>query len=143
MRRATLEYGKYSSRYDAFLNGEILNAFNPSLGQCGCDGYWGVRSVRAGTSVRKAGRDQRTQCKTVQRNGGDRYHSCPLSGYDHVRFFSCQDYGNTIGGKGQIQGKRKEIFLVDMISEPSRITLKLRNQKVAGIQIDEGSESPL
>ncbi len=32
IRRATLEYCQYSSRYDAFRRGEILNAFNPAFG---------------------------------------------------------------------------------------------------------------
>ncbi|MGN1346270.1 MAG: Gfo/Idh/MocA family protein [Eubacteriales bacterium] len=32
IRRATLEFCQYSSRYDRFRAGEILNAFNPSLG---------------------------------------------------------------------------------------------------------------
>lgn len=32
LRRAVLEYCQYSSRYDAFRRGEILNAFNPKYG---------------------------------------------------------------------------------------------------------------
>ena len=32
LRRAVFEYCQYSSRYDKFKNGEILNAFDPSLG---------------------------------------------------------------------------------------------------------------
>ena len=32
IRRAVFEYCQYSSRYDAFRRGEILNAFNPSYG---------------------------------------------------------------------------------------------------------------
>ncbi len=32
IRRATLEFCQYSSRYDAFLAGEVKNAFDPSLG---------------------------------------------------------------------------------------------------------------
>lgn len=31
LRRVTLEYCQYSSRYDRFLSGEILNAFDPTL----------------------------------------------------------------------------------------------------------------
>ena len=31
VRRATLSYCQYSSRYDAFRNGDIANAFNPAL----------------------------------------------------------------------------------------------------------------
>lgn len=31
LRRVTMEYCQYSSRYDRFRNGEILNAFNPEL----------------------------------------------------------------------------------------------------------------
>ena len=31
IRRATLEFCQYSSRYDKFLAGEVLNAFNPKL----------------------------------------------------------------------------------------------------------------
>lgn len=32
LRRVSLEYCQYSSRYDAFKRGEILNAFNPAFG---------------------------------------------------------------------------------------------------------------
>jgi len=32
LRRASLEYCQYSSRYDAFRRGEVLNAFNPAFG---------------------------------------------------------------------------------------------------------------
>ena len=32
LRRANLEYCQYSSRYDAFRRGDILNAFNPAFG---------------------------------------------------------------------------------------------------------------
>lgn len=31
LRRATFQYGKYSSRYDRFRQGQVLNAFNPAL----------------------------------------------------------------------------------------------------------------
>lgn len=31
VRRATFQYGKYSSRYDKFRQGQVLNAFNPAL----------------------------------------------------------------------------------------------------------------
>lgn len=31
LRRATFEYCQYSGRYDSFRNGEVLNAFDPSL----------------------------------------------------------------------------------------------------------------
>lgn len=31
IRRATFQYGKYSSRYDKFRQGQVLNAFNPAL----------------------------------------------------------------------------------------------------------------
>lgn len=32
LRRANLEYCQYSSRYDAFRRGEVMNAFNPAFG---------------------------------------------------------------------------------------------------------------
>lgn len=34
LRRASLEFCQYSSRYDAFLNGEVLRAFDPTIGNC-------------------------------------------------------------------------------------------------------------
>ena len=34
VRRASLEFCQYSSRYDAFLRGEVLRAFDPTIGNC-------------------------------------------------------------------------------------------------------------
>ncbi len=34
LRRASLEFCQYSSRYDAFLSGEVLRAFDPTIGNC-------------------------------------------------------------------------------------------------------------
>ena len=34
LRRASFEYCQYSSRYDKFLSGEVLRAFDPQIGNC-------------------------------------------------------------------------------------------------------------
>ena len=125
VRRATLEYGKYSSRYDAFLNGEILNAFNPSLANAAVMDI-GVYAVYG--LVRLFGKPEEIRGLNVKLSNGMEGIGTILARYpgmiSEILYSKITD---TIG-ESQIQGEKGNI-LVDMISEPSRITLKLRNQK--------------
>lgn len=124
VRRATLEYGKYSSRYDAFLNGEVLNAFNPSLANAAVMDI-GVYAVYG--LVRLFGKPEEIRGLNVKLSNGMEGIGTILARYPgmigEVLYSKITD---TIG-ESQIQGEKGNI-LVDMISEPSRITLKLRNQ---------------
>ncbi len=125
VRRATLEYGKYSSRYDAFLNGEVLNAFNPSLANAAVMDI-GVYAVYG--LVRLFGKPEEIRGLNVKLSNGMEGIGTILARYPgmigEVLYSKITD---TIG-ESQIQGEKGNI-LVDMISEPSRITLKLRNQE--------------
>lgn len=125
VRRATLEYGKYSSRYDAFLNGEILNAFNPSMANAAIMDI-GVYAVYG--LVRLFGKPEEITGFNIKLSNGMEGIGTILARYPGmISEVLYSKITNTLG-ESQIQGEKGNI-MVDMISEPSRITLKLRNQK--------------
>ncbi len=125
VRRATLEYGKYSSRYDAFLNGEVLNAFNPSLANAAVMDI-GVYAVYG--LVRLFGKPEEIRGLNVKLSNGMEGIGTILARYPEMIGEVLYSKITDTMGESQIQGEKGNI-LVDMISEPSRITLKLRNQE--------------
>lgn len=125
IRRATLEYGKYSSRYDAFKKGEILNAFNPALANAAVMDI-GVYAVYA--MVRLFGKPEQICGFSIFLENGMEGLGTILARYpgmiSEVLYSKITD---TIGGS-QIQGELGNI-LIDRISEPEKIILKMRNQE--------------
>lgn len=101
LRRATLSYCQYSSRYDKFKAGEILNAFNPSLSN-GALMDIGVYCV---------------------------HPAALLFGMPKAVHASCVKLSNGVDGAlgSEFQGEAGSL-VVDHISVPQELTLHLRKQ---------------
>lgn len=67
IRRAVFEFCQYSSRYDKFKNGEIMNAFNPQLGNAAIMDI-GVYSIE--TCVALFGRPESIYARSVKFENG-------------------------------------------------------------------------
>lgn len=123
VRRATLEYGKYSSRYDAFLRGEVLNAFNPGLANAAVMDI-GVYAVYV--LVRLFGQPEEITGFNVKLANGMEGIGTILARYpEMISEVLYSKITDTIGAS-QIQGEKGNI-LVDTIPKPTRITLKMRD----------------
>ncbi len=138
IRRATLEYGKYSSRYDAFKRGEILNAFNPALANAAVMDM-GVYAVYA--LVRLFGKPEEIRGLNVKLENGMDGIGTILARYpDMISEVLYSKITDTIG-ESQIQGEDGNI-LVDRIAEPGKIVLKMRGEKEEIFCLDQ-DENPL
>ncbi len=124
LRRVALSYCQYSSRYDKFKAGEVLNAFNPALSNAALldIGVYCVHPI-----VKLFGEPKSIQAQNVKLpNGFDGAGSLTLS-YDT---FVCDiQYSKIADGctPSEFQGEDGSI-LVDKISIPQDITLRLRKQ---------------
>lgn len=79
IRRAVFEFCQYSSRYDAFRSGEIMNAFNPSLGNAAVMDI-GVYAIAVCISL--FGMPKRITSKSVKLHNGFEGMGTALLDYD-------------------------------------------------------------
>lgn len=124
IRRVSLSYCQYSSRYDKFKAGEVLNAFRPELSNSSLldIGVYCVHPV-----VKLFGEPKSVQATAVKlSNGFDGAGSILLS-YDD--FQADIHYSKIADGftPSEFQGEKGSI-LVEHISVPQEITLALRKQ---------------
>lgn len=122
VRRATLEYSQYSSRYDAFKRGEILNAFNPALANAAVMDI-GVYVVYA--LVRLFGEPKEVKGASVFLDNGMEGLGTILARYPGMVGEVLYSKITDMAQDSQIQGERGSL-LVDHIARPGRIVLRPR-----------------
>ncbi|MBQ4607741.1 MAG: Gfo/Idh/MocA family oxidoreductase [Clostridia bacterium] len=130
IRRAVFEYCQYSSRYDKFKAGEILNAFNPALGNAAIMDI-GVYAVHVCAML--FGRPLSVSSQSVMLcNGMEGMGTIfmPYGGETAGEGFQAQVvYAKIIDSVNPsvITGENGSI-LIDKLSQPGLVTLKLRGQ---------------
>ena len=124
LRRATLSYCQYSSRYDKFKAGEILNAFNPALSN-GALMDIGVYCVHPAALLFGMPKAVHASCVKLS-NGVDGAGSALLE-YDGmtVEVLYSKIADGALGS--EFQGEAGSL-VVDHISMPQELTLHLRKQ---------------
>jgi len=124
LRRASLSYCQYSSRYDKFKAGEILNAFRPELSNSSLLDI-GVYTVYP--AVYLYGEPMTIQATAVKLSNGFDGAGSILLGYDDFQIDL--HYSKIADGctPSEFQGEKGSI-LVEHISVPQEITLALRKQ---------------
>lgn len=122
VRRATLEYSQYSSRYDAFKRGEILNAFNPALANAAVMDI-GVYAVYA--LIRLFGEPEEVKGFSVFLDNGMEGLGTILARYPGMVGEVLYSKITDMAQDSQIQGEEGSL-LADHIARPGRIILKPR-----------------
>jgi predicted dehydrogenase len=124
LRRATLSYCQYSSRYDKFKQGIVLNAFNPKLSN-GALMDIGVYCVHP--AVKLFGMPRSIQATGVKLTGGVDGAGSLLLGYGDFQVEAI--YSKIADGllPSEFQGEAGSL-LVDRISVPQELTLCLRGK---------------
>lgn len=123
LRRATIEYCQYSSRYDKFRSGEILNAFNPALsnGAIMDIGVYCIHSL-----VRLLGAPKSVKAVSTILHNGFEGNGIVLMQYDHMIAEAVYSKIDNSIHPSIFQGEDGSI-LIDTISKPQKIELILRN----------------
>lgn len=125
LRRASLSYCQYSSRYDKFKAGEILNAFRPELSNSSLLDI-GVYCVYP--AVYLYGEPKSIHATAVKLSNGFDGAGSILLGYDDFQIDL--HYSKIADGctPSEFQGEKGSV-LVEHISVPQEITLCLRKQE--------------
>lgn len=135
IRRATLEFCQYSSRYDKFLAGEVLNAFNPGLKNSALADI-GIYPLHVAHDL--FGAPLRISASSVfLHNGFEGAGSITLE-YSSATVGVVYSKVSESVNPSVIEGERGSI-LIDKISAPSRITLCPR--KATPITVWDGGVS--
>lgn len=124
IRRAVFEFCQYSSRYDRFKNGEILNAFNPAYGNAAIMDI-GVYAVHVCAML--FGRPLDVQSQSVMLHNGMEGMGTIFMPYDG---FQAQIvYAKIIDSvtPSIITGENGSI-MINKLSVPSEITIKMRGK---------------
>ena len=123
LRRVTMEYCQYSSRYDRFRAGEILNAFNPALSNAAIMdiGVYCIHSL-----VRLFGAPKSVKaCSTMLHNGFEG-NGIVLMQYEDMIAEAVYSKIDHSVHPSVFQGEDGSIT-VDVISKPQKVELILRN----------------
>ena len=119
IRRVAFEYCQYSSRYDAFLDGEIQNAFNPEIGNSSLADI-GIYPLHC--LVALFGEPARVMPMFVSLHNG--FMGCGHLALDYTEkgFFATVDYSKITEGKrpSLIEGELGSL-LIDRINATERI----------------------
>ena len=137
IRRATLEFCQYSSRYDRFLAGEVLNAFDPKMKNSALADI-GIYPLHLAVSL--FGRPQSLSASAVfLDNGFEGSGSITLDYGDKL----CQVIYSKITDSvnpSVIEGECGSIT-IDKINAPTRITLRLRGGEAVDLPIDSAANN--
>ncbi len=132
IRSALLDYCQYSGRYDAFLSGTVLNAFNPALSNAALLDI-GVYPISV--AARLFGRPRAVKSQSFLLSNGFEGGGTALLSYEG--FTATVNYSKVcdsvspsfiIGEKGAIT--------VDRVSEPKRVILKMRGEEERVLSLD-------
>ena len=137
IRRATLEFCQYSSRYDRFLAGEVLNAFDPKMKNSALADI-GIYPLHLAVSL--FGRPHSLSASAVfLDNGFEGAGSITLDYGDKL----CQVIYSKITDSvnpSVIEGECGSIT-IDKINAPTRITLRLRGGEAVDLPISPVSNN--
>lgn len=127
IRRAVLEYCQYSSRYDRFKAGEVLNAFTPALGNAAIMDI-GVYAVHV--CLMLFGRPSAVQSHSVLLSNGMEGMGTIFLPYDELGFQAEVVYAKIIDSVNPsvITGENGSIT-IDKLSQPGLVTMQLRGQE--------------
>lgn len=127
IRRAVLEYCQYSSRYDKFKAGEVMNAFNPALGNAAIMDI-GVYAVHV--CLMLFGKPSAVQSKSVLLSNGMEGMGTIFLPYDELGFQAEVVYAKIIDSVNPsvITGENGSIT-IDKLSQPGLVTLQLRGKE--------------
>lgn len=124
LRRAALEYCQYSSRYDSFLGGEVLNAFNPEMKNSALADI-GIYPLHL--CVRLFGEPKAAVSRSVRLHNGFQGMGIMLLDYgDMLASISYSKITESVN-PSVIEGELGSLT-VDRINAPKKITLKLRGE---------------
>ncbi|MBQ7921581.1 MAG: Gfo/Idh/MocA family oxidoreductase [Clostridia bacterium] len=127
IRRVCLEYCQYSSRYDKFKNGEIMNAFNPALGNAAIMDI-GVYAVHVCLQLFGKPTGEIISKSVILQNGMEGMGTIflPYSDFQaevvYAKIIDSVNGSCIIGENGTI--------LIDKISVPGSIKLQLRGKEL-------------
>ena len=131
LRKVHLDYCQYSGRYDAFLSGKVLNAFNPALSNAALLDI-GVYPIAVAAML--FGMPRSVQSSVIRLSNGFEGGGTILLSYDGFEVgitYSkvCDSVAPSfiIGEKGGIT--------VDRVSEPSEAFLKMRGEEMSPITL--------
>ena len=126
IRRVCLEFCQYSSRYDKFKNGEIMNAFNPALGNAAIMDI-GVYAVHVCLQLFGKPVGEILSKSVILQNGMEGMGTIfmPYADFQaevvYAKIIDSVNGSCIIGENGSI--------LIDKISVPGSVQLKLRGQE--------------
>ena len=129
LSRATFEFCQYSSRYDRFLSGETVNAFNPELCNAAVMdiGVYCIHSL-----VRLFGMPEQIKAFSTKLSNGFEGSGTVLMQYDGMTAEAIYSKNAVSVTPSVIQGEKGSL-LIDYVSRPETLELRLR----------KGSRDPL
>lgn len=129
LSRATFEFCQYSSRYDRFLSGETVNAFNPELCNAAVMdiGVYCIHSL-----VRLFGMPEQIKAFSTKLSNGFEGSGTVLMQYDGMTAEAIYSKTAVSVTPSVIQGEKGSL-LIDYVSRPETLELRLR----------KGSRDPL
>lgn len=130
VRRIRFEYGQYSSRYDRFLNGEHMNAFDPSLANAAVMdlGCYAISMI-----IDLFGAPRSFVSESVRLENGFEAAGSVLMNYG--TFLAEAAYGKVYqqGSPSVIDGEKGSIVIDSIAGDNPKITLKIRKGETTEI----------
>lgn len=122
LSRATFEFCQYSSRYDRFLSGETVNAFNPELCNAAVMdiGVYCIHSL-----VRLFGMPEQIKALSAKLSNGFEGSGTVLMQYDGMTAEAIYSKTAVSVTPSVIQGEKGSL-LIDYVSRPEALELRMR-----------------
>lgn len=122
LSRASFEFCQYSGRYDRFLNGETVNAFDPSLCNAAVMdiGVYCIHSL-----VRLFGMPDRVAACSVKLTNGFEGSGVAILQYRHLTAEAIYSKTSVSVTPSVIQGEKGSL-LIDYVSRPQSLELRMR-----------------
>ena len=123
IRRASIDFCKYSTRYDNFKNGIVENAFNPNIKN---SALFDVGVYALWLAVALFGEPERVVADSVSLSNGFNALGTIILNYSDLLVTANYSKITESALPSVIEGEKGSL-LIDKIGYPSRITLKLRD----------------
>lgn len=137
VRRYVGNYGQYSSRYDAYRSGTVLNAFNPALSN-GALMDLGVYCLYP--AIYWFGAPLEVKATGIRLDSGADGEGTVLLRYADMEAVAMYSKITNSYAPSEIQGEEGSI-LIDRISEPERVRLMLRDGSEIDISVPQSAHS--
>ena len=139
VRRVSLQYGKYSSRYDKFREGVVENAFNPAFSN-GALMDIGVYCVHA--LLKLFGKPERVMADALFLENGVDGAGTILAAYPGMQAELLYSKITTNRVASQIQGEEATMVIEGNLTNPSRIVIWYRSGETKEL-VPEGQEDTM